>query len=108
MEDWPFDDPPNVASITVRQIIHGGEPILLVARDARDGGWQFLTGGAFEVADGMVVSPASMVRRDPSVSELADMQPGWQASRSAVGQPWQRSPAEADAEPGAAAHGGGE
>jgi hypothetical protein len=92
MDDWPFDDPPNVASITVRQIVHGGAPILLVARDAEDGGWQFLTGGAFEVADGMMVSLVSIVRRDPSVAELADLPPGWTALRATVGQPWQRSP----------------
>ena len=93
-DDWPFDDRPNVASITVRQIVHGGEPILLVAHDAEDGGWQFLTGGAFEVADGMVVSLASVVRRDPSVGELADLPLGWSATRPAVGQPWERQPSE--------------
>ena len=92
MGDWPFSDPPNVASITVRQVVHGGEPILLVAHDADDGGWQFLTGGSFDVADGLIVSLASMVRRDPSVAELADLPLGWQASRGAVGQPWQRAP----------------
>ena len=43
MDDWPFADPPNVVSITVRQVVDRGEPILLVAHDAEDGGWQFLT-----------------------------------------------------------------
>ncbi len=95
MDDWPFDDPPKAAAITVRQIVRGGEPILFVAHDAEDGRWQFLTGVASEVADGMVVSLAEMVRRDPRVAELADLPLGWQASRAAMGQPWQRSPAVA-------------
>jgi hypothetical protein len=89
--EWPFDNPPNVAAITVRQVVQSGEAILLVARDAEDGGWQFLTGGAFEVKDGMVVSLQSMLQRDPTIAELADLEPGWLATRNYVGAPWKRS-----------------
>lgn len=88
---WPFDDPPNVATITVRQIVEGGAPILLVARDAEDGGWQFLTGGPFDMADAMIVSLHNIFDRDSSIAELADLEPGWQATRKRVGAPWQRS-----------------
>jgi hypothetical protein len=88
---WLFDDPPNVATITVRQIVEAGEPILLVARDTEDGGWQFLIGGAFDVADAMVVSLRSMFERDPTIAELADLEPGWQATRQRVGAAWHRS-----------------
>jgi hypothetical protein len=88
---WRFDEPPNAATITVRQIVEGGAPILLVARDAEDGGWQFLTGGAFDVADGMVVSLRSIVERDPTIAELADLEPGCQATRQWVGAAWKRS-----------------
>jgi hypothetical protein len=95
MDDWPFADPPNHASITVRQIIHGGHPVLLVVPDADDGGWQFLTGGRFDVADGMVVSLGSMIGRDPGLAELADLPLGWQAWRAASDAPWQRGPCEA-------------
>lgn len=94
MDDWPFADPPDVATITTRQIIHGNEPILLVSRDADDGCWQFLTGGAFEVADGMIILLRNMIARDPSLSELADLPPGWQAWRRRKGSPWERGPAE--------------
>jgi hypothetical protein len=87
---WQFDDPPNVATITVRQIIEGGAPILLVARDIDDGGWQFLTGGEFDVADGMVVSLRNIFERDPTIAELADLEPGWQATRKRIGAAWQR------------------
>jgi hypothetical protein len=88
---WPFDDPPNVATITVRQVVQDGEPVLLVARDAEDGGWQFLTGGVFDMADGLMVSLQSMVQRDPTLAELADLPLGWQATRDRVGAEWQRS-----------------
>ena len=89
---WPFEDPPNVATITVRQVVHGGQPILLVARDADDGGWQFLTGGPFDVADALVVSLGGMASRDPTLAELADLPPGWQAVRPRVGAAWECSP----------------
>jgi hypothetical protein len=94
MENWPFADPPDVASITVRQIVREGHPVLLVAHDADDGSWQFLTGGAFDVADGMVVSLQGMVERDSSLAELADLPLGWQAWREQRGSPWQRGPSE--------------
>lgn len=89
---WPFEDAPNVATITVHQVVRGGQPILLVARDADDGGWQFLTGGPFDVADALVVSLGSMVGRDPTLGELADLPPGWQAVRPRVGAAWRRGP----------------
>ncbi|MBY0397280.1 MAG: hypothetical protein K2X91_12560 [Thermoleophilia bacterium] len=96
MEDWPFADPPNLASITVRQVVHDGQPVLLVVHDAHDGGWQFLTGGVVDVADGLVVSLAGMVARDRSLADLADLPRGWRAWRSGPGAPWQRGPREAD------------
>ena len=90
MADWPFDELENVATMTVRQVIHGGQPILLVAHDADDGMWQFLTGGPVEMADAMIVSLRQMYLVDPSVGELADLPLGWLAERMAVGERWQR------------------
>ena len=92
MEGWPFDDPENVATMTVRQIAHGGQPILLVSHDAEDGMWQFLTGGPVQMADAMLVSLREAYRIDRSIGELADLPRGWTAERSAPGQPWRRSP----------------
>ena len=92
MGDWPFADPRNLASISVRQIIHDGNPVLLVSHDADDGGWQFLTGGAFEIADAMLVSLESMLERDPSLAVLCDLPLGWRAWRDTAAAPWQRGP----------------
>ena len=90
MEPWPFTDPPNVATVTMRQVVHGGAPVLLVSHDADDGGWQFLSGGTFEVADGLLVSLRSMVERDPGLAELADLALGWEARREQAGSAWVR------------------
>jgi hypothetical protein len=92
MANWPFDDPPNVAAITVRQIVEGGAPILLVARDAH-AGWQFLTGEECNMADALVVSLRSILERDPTIAELTDLKPGWQATRERVGAAWKREAA---------------
>lgn len=47
--DWPFDQPPNCAVITQRQIVDGSQPILRVSHDEEDDGWQFLTGEDFQM-----------------------------------------------------------
>jgi hypothetical protein len=92
VSEWPFGDSPDVTTITVRQIVEGGVPILLAARDAVDGVWQFLATGEEGVADGMVVSLLSMFGRDPTIAEVADLEPGWQATRERVGAAWKREP----------------
>jgi hypothetical protein len=78
----------------VRQVVHDGQPILLVVHDADDGGWQFLTGDSCDVADAMAVSLASVVGRDLSLVELADLPVGWQAWCETRNHPWQRGPCE--------------
>jgi hypothetical protein len=94
MGAWPFADAPNVIAVTVRQIVEDGEPILLVVHDAEDGDWQFLTGGEFHVADGMLVTLENMVRHDRRIAELADLPLGWQACRASSTALWQRRPCE--------------
>ena len=90
MKNWPFTDPENVAVVTSRQIAREGQAILLVSHDEEDGCWQFLTGGAFDTANGMLVSLKSIVAQDSSLLELADLPLGWEASRTARDQPWVR------------------
>jgi hypothetical protein len=90
--DWKFADPPNVITFTTKEIAHAGQPILLVTHEAGDGAWQFLPGSPVESADALIVALEQMVKRDPTLAELADLPVGWQATRSAAGTPWQRSP----------------
>ena len=78
MSTWPFEDTPNTASITTRQVLDGA-PILLVTHDADDGSWQFLCGTTNDTADGRVVGLGEMYGRDTTLGELADLPEGWRA-----------------------------
>lgn len=93
MEPRPLDDPPNVAVFADRRIIEGDEWIAYVARDADDGARQFHTreASAPTEADAMLVALRSIVRLDRSVTELADLPPGWRAWRASRSAPWQRA-----------------
>jgi hypothetical protein len=91
--EWPFDEPENLAVITLRQIIWEDEPILHVTHDSDDGGWQFLGWEDFRMEDAMIVALRTIVRKDPTVAELADLPIGWHAWRRTAGEPWVRDPA---------------
>lgn len=75
---------------TLRSIVFGGAPILLVTHDADDHGWQFLDGSKPEMGDAAIVGLGNIVRRDPTLLQLADLPPGWRAWRSSPSAPWQR------------------
>jgi hypothetical protein len=85
--NWPFAQPPNLAILTVRQVLDGSQPVLYVSHNADNGGWQFLTGFAVEESDAKVVSLGSMVLGDPSLAQLADLPKGYVATRASVGAP---------------------
>ena len=91
-DDWPFADARNAAVITVRQIVHNGEPILRVSHDKDDGCWQFLEWETPEEEDAMVVALETIVALDPSVKELADLPLRWRAFRREFGGQWYRKP----------------
>jgi hypothetical protein len=92
MDNWPFDDKPNTASITTRQVLEGA-PILLVTHDADDGSWQFLCGTTDDPEDARIVGIGQVYKRDVSVGELADLPEGWRAWRASAKEAWQRGPA---------------
>ena len=89
--NWIFNEPRNSATITTRQILRDRQPILLVARTADDGTWQFLTGGTFSTEDALLVSLETLVKHDPTLSDVADLPPGWVAERDSVGGEWRRA-----------------
>ena len=89
-DNWPFDQPRNCATFTMRQVLDKSEPILLVSHDADDHGWQFIGTSDAAMADARLVCLEEIVRLDPTVLEVADLPPGWQAIREAVGRPWSR------------------
>lgn len=87
---WPFDQPRNCATLTMRQILDGTEPILLVSHDSDDHGWQFIGISDASVADGRLVCLEEIVHLDPTILEVADLPPGWQAVRERIGGVWTR------------------
>jgi hypothetical protein len=89
MGSWRFADALNLSVFTVRQTVHGGRAVLFVSHDV-DGSWQFLPGGNVSEADAMTVSLYSMISRDPSLMELADLPLGRQAYRRSVDSAWIR------------------
>ena len=93
MENWPFVDPPNVAVLTTKAVLDGGW-IFRISRDDDDGMWQFHTpegNDSLSVGDAQVVSLQLIWTIDPSVAEVADLEPGWVAWRESVGGPWRRT-----------------
>jgi len=90
VKHWPWDQPPNCAVVTLREIVENGAPILHVTHDLDDHGWQFLGGDTSEIGSAVVVSPARILKLDPSVVELADLPPSWHAWRRSASEPWMR------------------
>lgn len=88
--DWPFDDPPNTASLTTLFVLDGS-PILHVYHDY-DGGWQFY-GAPDDLATANVariVSLESIIARDTSLAEISDLPYGWRAVRTSGESSWTR------------------
>jgi hypothetical protein len=94
--DWPFDQPPRTAVITLRPIVFEGAPILHVAHDEDDHGWQFLGWEDADVDQAAVVALEEIVKLDSSVLEVADLPPGWRAWRRSKSAPWTRERRPAD------------
>ena len=90
--DWPFDESPNVATLTTRGVIDGTEWIATVSHDEDDGSWQFIGDRGASMDQAMLVALREIFVRDVSIAELADLPEGWQAWRTGPDQPWQRVP----------------
>ena len=94
-EDWLFEEAPNTAVITIRQIMRGDAPILHVVLDD-DGEWQFLGWETPEAKEAMVVGLSSIVQRDPTIKRLYDLPLGWHAYRHSVADAWTREPLQTE------------
>ena len=94
IREWPFDDPPNLATYTTKAIMKGDDWIAWVFHDEDDGTWQFLgpDGAPDDLDEAMLVGLHHLLEKDPTVSEVADLPLGWQAWRDGRDEPWQRSP----------------
>jgi hypothetical protein len=93
---WPFDQPPNCVTFTTRHVLTQHKPITRVVHDASDHGWQFLSNDGADMDDAMLIGLKEIVAHDNTVLEIADLPPGWIATRERVGSPWTRTPQYAD------------
>ena len=88
--DWPFDQAKNAATISTKQVIVEGYPVLRVVHYSDDHSWAFTCGTTNDSADAMVVGMGEVVAKDPTLLSVADLPPGWRATRSEVGEKWVR------------------
>ena len=93
LDDWPFADPPDAEVIVLDRILRGEAALRLVTHDEDDGAWQFLDGEHVFEEDATVALLGELAQFDPSILDLADLPPGWQAHRDTAEGPWVRSPA---------------
>jgi hypothetical protein len=73
--------------------MEGQKPVREVYHD-HDGDWQFLCGTTLDTNDLKLVCLGCMVETDPTIGELAEMPPGWCATRLAPGTEWIQEPYE--------------
>ena len=88
VDEWPFDQARDVAAISDTAVVHDGAPVLVVVHYSEDHSWAFLSGHAFQAEDGKVIGMGTALRLDPTLRSVADLQPGWVATRDHIGGPW--------------------
>jgi hypothetical protein len=87
---WPFDQGPRVATLTTRQVLHDGFPILRVVHYADEEDWAFTCGTTNDDADARLIAMEEALQIDPTIAEIADLPVGWGASHTHIGGPWSR------------------
>ena len=80
--NFPFSDAPNTACFTCCHVLDENKPILYVSHD-EDGYWQFLCG-----ENARVVSLASILSIDETMSDLSELDYGEYAEAESVTSNW--------------------
>jgi hypothetical protein len=88
---WPFDQQPDVAAVTCKTVMAGAS-VLLVSHYLDDHSWAFLDGQAWDVEEALLVSMKTVLDLHKELVEIADLPPGWTATRTSVDDPWVREP----------------
>lgn len=86
--EFRFREERNLGIYTTRQVLEG-LPILHVSHE-NDGDWQFLCDTTTDVADLKLVCLEEIVKRDPTINDLYDLNYGWSAWRESREDEWQR------------------
>jgi hypothetical protein len=91
--------PRNLESYICSHVFAHARPILLVVHDEND--WVFMCGCTDHAQDDChVVGVGHLIDRDATLNECSDLPVGFEAERSAVGQPWLRSAIDSTGRPG--------
>lgn len=88
--EWVFDQGPNVAALTTRQVVDLNYPVRQVVHYGDDHSWAFMCGTTEDSDDYMLVHMEDVLIRDESLRSLADLPPGWLAWRVDEDSAWQR------------------
>lgn len=88
--EWPFEDPPNLATFTTCHVTERGSHIVFASREVEDGAWVFLGPEEWAPEDGTVRCFQCMVEADPTLKALADLPLGWYAERPSPRTAWRR------------------
>jgi hypothetical protein len=92
LEDWPFDQAKNVAAVSDASVVTRTAPILLVVHYSEDDSWAFLSGAPFKAEHAKLIGMGTAFGLDPTLRSIADLPPGWTATRKRVGDDWVRQP----------------
>jgi hypothetical protein len=92
---WPFPNnrfPDDLGAVVMNSVLDGHRPALQVVH-FETGDWGVADGTATPRVRNLTATHLRHVLdRDPTLAELATMEPGYQADRDAVGEPWLISP----------------
>lgn len=88
--NWNFDQAKNVATITTKQVMKEGYPILQVIHYSDDHSWAFMCGTTCETEDSLLVSMEQVVSTDQSLHDIANLPPGWVAERESKEGSWKK------------------
>ncbi|NEN75456.1 hypothetical protein F9B74_03825 [Pelistega sp. NLN82] len=91
MKNWLFNDDPNVAVITTKNILLKKMDITRVFHDNDDGMWQFLDSSE-DITENEVVIIAlkEIINLDITINELCSLPLGWSACRDNKYSNWVR------------------
>ena len=87
---WQFDQAEKVAALTTRQVIVDKYPVLRVVHYSDDHSWAFTCDSTTNESDLRVIGMGEIVSLDPTLMSIASLEPGWGASREAIGGAWHR------------------
>lgn len=95
-DEWPFDQEPETAALTTRQVLEEQEPIRQVVHYSDDHSWAFTHGASDEKAEFRIVHMSHLFKLDESLRSIADLPPGWSAWRDARTDDWERTPEDSE------------